>query len=95
MVSGLQSVELTEQNRPLLVGERTNVLGSRVFKRLIAEDDLEAAAEVADRAGVPAYILGDSIEGEVDLGEYFTAKFSARRHAYGAPTQPSAPQKNI
>ncbi len=46
MISGLQAVELTDQNRPLLVGERTNVLGSRIFKRLIADNDLDGAAEV-------------------------------------------------
>lgn len=46
MISGLQAVELTDQNRPLLVGERTNVLGSRIFKRLISNDDLDGAAEV-------------------------------------------------
>ncbi|HSL81573.1 MAG TPA: methionine synthase [Thermoanaerobaculia bacterium] len=52
-VSGLEAVELTPDNRPLLVGERTNVLGSRKFKRLIAEGDFEAAAEVG-RAQVKA-----------------------------------------
>ena len=46
LVSGLEAVELAEDNRPLLVGERTNVLGSRKFKRLIADKDFEAAAEV-------------------------------------------------
>ena len=46
MISGLEAVELTEDNRPLFVGERTNVLGSRKFKRLITEGDFEAAAEV-------------------------------------------------
>ncbi|HKI86226.1 MAG TPA: dihydropteroate synthase, partial [Thermoanaerobaculia bacterium] len=46
MVSGLEAVELTSENRPLLVGERTNVLGSRKFKRLIAAGELEGAAEV-------------------------------------------------
>jgi 5-methyltetrahydrofolate--homocysteine methyltransferase len=45
-ISGIQAEELTPENRPLLVGERTNVLGSRKFKRLIAEGELEAAAEV-------------------------------------------------
>ncbi len=45
-VSGLEAVELTEDNRPLLVGERTNVLGSRKFKRLIADGRFEEAAEV-------------------------------------------------
>ncbi len=46
MVSGLEAVELVPENRPLLVGERTNVLGSRKFKRLIKAGDWEAAAEV-------------------------------------------------
>ena len=31
----------------MLVGERTNVLGSRKFKRLVAEGEFEAAAEIA------------------------------------------------
>ena len=31
----------------LLVGERTNVIGSRKFKRLIAEGKFEEAAEIA------------------------------------------------
>ena len=53
LVSGLEAVELTADNRPLLVGERTNVLGSRKFKRLIASGEIEAAAEVG-RAQVRA-----------------------------------------
>jgi len=46
LVSGLEAVELTAENRPLLVGERTNVLGSRKFRRLIAAGEFEAAAEI-------------------------------------------------
>ncbi len=46
LVSGLEGVELHDDNRPLLIGERTNVLGSRKFKQLIAKGDFEAAAEV-------------------------------------------------
>ena len=46
LVSGIEGIELTADNRPLLVGERTNVLGSRKFKRLIADGEFEAAAEV-------------------------------------------------
>src|SRR5262249_45750679 len=53
LISGLEAVELTDDNRPLLVGERTNVLGSRKFKRLIREGQQEAAAEVG-RAQVKA-----------------------------------------
>ncbi|MBJ8193409.1 dihydropteroate synthase, partial [Bacillus cereus] len=34
-------------NRPYMVGERTNVLGSRKFKRLIVEGKYEEASEIA------------------------------------------------
>lgn len=46
-VSGIETVYIEEDNRPLLVGERTNVLGSRKFKRLIAEGKYEEASEIA------------------------------------------------
>ena len=55
LVSGIDAVELTPDNRPLLVGERTNVLGSRKFKQLIAAGEWEAAAEV----GVDGVIVPD------------------------------------
>ena len=47
LVSGIEALEVDVDNRPVLVGERTNVLGSRKFKRLIAEGKFEAAAEIA------------------------------------------------
>jgi 5-methyltetrahydrofolate--homocysteine methyltransferase len=47
LVSGIEMLEINEDNRPVLVGERTNVLGSRKFKRLVAEGRFEAAAEIA------------------------------------------------
>ena len=37
-VSGIELMETDVENRPVLVGERTNVLGSRKFKRLVAEE---------------------------------------------------------
>ncbi|HEX7056454.1 MAG TPA: methionine synthase [Bacilli bacterium] len=46
-VSGIETLFVEPENRPLLVGERTNVLGSRKFKRLIAEGKFEEAAEIA------------------------------------------------
>jgi 5-methyltetrahydrofolate--homocysteine methyltransferase len=52
-VAGLEAVELTPDNRPLLVGERTNVLGSRRFKELVAAGEFEAAADIG-RAQVRA-----------------------------------------
>ncbi len=47
LYSGIDLVEAREDNRPLLVGERTNVIGSRRFKRLIAEEKFEEASEIA------------------------------------------------
>ncbi|MFI5363299.1 MAG: methionine synthase [Elusimicrobiota bacterium] len=46
-VSGMESLSLDEDRRPLLVGERTNVIGSRKFKELIVGGELEAASELA------------------------------------------------
>ncbi|RXZ81873.1 methionine synthase [Paenibacillaceae bacterium] len=46
-VSGIDAVYIESANRPYMVGERTNVLGSRKFKRLITEGKYEEAAEVA------------------------------------------------
>ncbi len=45
-VSGIEVLSLEEERRPLQVGERTNVIGSRKFKKLVAEGDFERAAEV-------------------------------------------------
>ena len=46
MVSGIEAYEIEDEKRPVLVGERTNVLGSRKFKRLIADGKFDEAAEV-------------------------------------------------
>lgn len=46
-VSGIEAVYVEEENRPILVGERTNVIGSRQFKKLIAEGKYEEASEIA------------------------------------------------
>ncbi|MBI5838125.1 MAG: methionine synthase [Candidatus Eisenbacteria bacterium] len=45
-VSGVDFQTLEEERRPLLVGERTNVIGSRNFKKLIADGDFERASEI-------------------------------------------------
>jgi 5-methyltetrahydrofolate--homocysteine methyltransferase len=44
--SGIELVEASEDNRPLLVGERTNEVGSRAFKRLITNEKYEEASEI-------------------------------------------------
>jgi 5-methyltetrahydrofolate--homocysteine methyltransferase len=47
--SGIEAIEAEESTRPLLVGERTNVIGSRLFKNLVAEEKWEEATEIARR----------------------------------------------
>jgi 5-methyltetrahydrofolate--homocysteine methyltransferase len=47
--SGTELVEAEESNRPLIVGERTNVIGSRLFKNLVADEKWEEATEIARR----------------------------------------------
>src|SRR5437867_1252100 len=45
-VSGIETLYPADDNRPVLVGERTNVIGSRKFKDLIVEDKFEEGSEV-------------------------------------------------
>lgn len=46
-LSGIEPIYIEQDNRPYMVGERTNVLGSRRFKRLIVEGKYEEASEIA------------------------------------------------
>jgi 5-methyltetrahydrofolate--homocysteine methyltransferase len=61
--SGIELIEATDDTRPLLVGERTNEVGSRAFKRLITEEKYEEATEIA-RAQVKggAHIIDVNLE---------------------------------
>ncbi len=45
-VSGIDFLQVEDEMRPIIVGERTNVIGSRKFKRLIVEGEIEEGAEV-------------------------------------------------
>jgi 5-methyltetrahydrofolate--homocysteine methyltransferase len=47
--SGIDLVEADDTNRPLLVGERTNVIGSRLFKNMVAAEKWEEATDVGRR----------------------------------------------
>jgi 5-methyltetrahydrofolate--homocysteine methyltransferase len=47
--SGIDVIEAEESTRPLIVGERTNVIGSREFKKLVAAEQWEEATEIARR----------------------------------------------
>jgi len=46
-LSGVDFLEINEDVRPLIVGERTNVIGSRKFKELIVAEKWDDASEVA------------------------------------------------
>ncbi len=48
-VSGIDALVVDEDTRPTIVGERTNVLGSRRFRKLIGDGAWEEAAEVGRR----------------------------------------------
>ena len=47
--SGIEIIEAEDSTRPLIVGERTNVIGSRLFKSLVAAEQWEEATEIARR----------------------------------------------
>src|ERR1700730_12163186 len=47
--SGVETIEAEDSTRPLLVGERTNEVGHRLFKNLVAEEKWEEASEIARR----------------------------------------------
>ena len=46
-LSGIDYLEVDGQTRPVIVGERTNVIGSKKFKELIVAEQFEEAAEIA------------------------------------------------
>ncbi len=45
--TGVDLIEAEPTTRPLIVGERTNVIGSRLFKQLVAEEKWEEATDIA------------------------------------------------
>jgi 5-methyltetrahydrofolate--homocysteine methyltransferase len=47
--TGIELIEAEDSTRPLIVGERTNVIGSRLFKNLVAAEQWEEATEIARR----------------------------------------------
>ncbi|WP_309891241.1 methionine synthase [Archangium sp.] len=46
-LSGVDFLEVRDEERPVIVGERTNVIGSKKFKELIVAGQLEDAGEIA------------------------------------------------
>ncbi len=47
VVSGIDFLEITDEMRPVIVGERTNVIGSRKFKKLICNEQFDEASDIA------------------------------------------------
>jgi 5-methyltetrahydrofolate--homocysteine methyltransferase len=46
-LSGVDYLEITDEMRPVIVGERTNVIGSRKFKTLVVEGKFDEASDIA------------------------------------------------
>lgn len=47
VLSGIDALEVTDELRPVIVGERTNVIGSKKFKELICAEKFDEASEIA------------------------------------------------
>ena len=82
-ISGIEAVFVEADNRPLLVGERTNVIGSRKFRRLIADGLYEEASEIARAqvkkgAAVIDVCLADPDRDEIQDMERFL-QFAAKK----------------
>ncbi|URN96887.1 MAG: methionine synthase [Candidatus Pristimantibacillus lignocellulolyticus] len=70
-VSGIDTVFIEEDNRPIMIGERTNISGSRKFKRLIKEEKFDEASEIA-RAQVKngAHVIDINLQ-DTDIDEEY------------------------
>ncbi|KRE48956.1 methionine synthase [Paenibacillus sp. Soil724D2] len=70
-VSGIETVYIEDENRPIMVGERTNISGSRKFKRLIKEGKFEEGSEIA-RAQVKngAHVIDINLQ-DTDIDEAY------------------------
>src|SRR5262245_10321314 len=77
-VSGIEVLYPSDDNRPIIVGERTNVIGSRRFKELVVEDRFEDAAEVGRaqvRGGgqvLDVCLANPDRNGQVDMDRFMT-----------------------
>ncbi|QJD82543.1 methionine synthase [Cohnella herbarum] len=70
-VSGIETVYIEEDNRPIMIGERTNISGSRKFKRLIQEGKFDEASDIA-RAQVKggAHVIDINLQ-DTDIDEAY------------------------
>ena len=60
--SSIQAIAMQQQPPPLLIGERLNATGSRIFKRLLMNEDFDAILEMArEQIGGGAHALDVSV----------------------------------
>jgi len=75
-----------------LVGTHQGDFISRDLSGSIAGDDVKVASTVTEAHGdslnyrFSGKLAGDTMSGALDLGEYLSAKWSAKRHVFGRTT---------
>ncbi len=75
-LSGLERFELTDESNFTMIGERTNVTGSRRFRRLIMEEQYEEALKVArDQVDGGANIIDINLDDGMLDGEQAMTHF--------------------
>ena len=87
MVSGIEALGIEEEGRPYIVGERANVIGSRIFKNLISTEKFDEAVETVRKqvkAGAHIIDLCVSNPDRDELHDMSTLLTKAR-HAMKAP----------
>jgi 5-methyltetrahydrofolate--homocysteine methyltransferase len=83
--SGIDLVEAEESTRPLIVGERTNVVGSRLFREFVADGKWDEASEIARwQVGNGAQIIDVCLESSdrderSDIDPFYAALMSKIR----------------
>jgi 5-methyltetrahydrofolate--homocysteine methyltransferase len=78
-LSGVDFLEITPEMRPVIIGERTNVIGSKKFKELICAEKFEEAVEVGRAqvkkgAGIVDVCLANPDRDEMDDMRKFLEK---------------------
>ncbi|TXK85377.1 methionine synthase [Paenibacillus sp. N3.4] len=73
-VSGIETVYIEPENRPIMVGERTNISGSRKFKRLIKEGKFEEGSEIArNQVKNGAHVIDINLQ-DTDIDEAYAVE---------------------
>lgn len=73
-VSGIETLFIEPENRPIMVGERTNISGSRKFKRLIKEGKFEEGSEIArNQVKNGAHVIDINLQ-DTDIDEAYAVE---------------------